>query len=163
MVYDAILCEIATPDERDAVSSRGWALGYLGGGLLLAANLALVTAHDAARPATEGQAVRVSLLSRRRCGGGRSRWCPYLGLRDRVRSTPPSSRRLPARRTQPAARRHGGLVRASSRDTLRHLRGYPQHWLFLLAYLFYNDGIQTVIGAVERLRRRRSSACRPSS
>ncbi len=36
VVYDAILCEIADPDERDRVSSRGWALGYLGGGLLLA-------------------------------------------------------------------------------------------------------------------------------
>ena len=32
VVYDAILCEISTPDERDRVSSRGWALGYLGGG-----------------------------------------------------------------------------------------------------------------------------------
>ena len=39
VVYDAILCEIAEPDERDRVSSRGWALGYLGGGLLLAAEL----------------------------------------------------------------------------------------------------------------------------
>ncbi len=38
VVYDAILCQIATPDERDRVSSRGWALGYLGGGLLLAVN-----------------------------------------------------------------------------------------------------------------------------
>src|SRR3954453_7257342 len=43
VVYDAILCEISTPDERDRVSSRGWALGYLGGGLLLAVNLAVVT------------------------------------------------------------------------------------------------------------------------
>ena len=47
VVYDAILCEIATPDERDRVSSRGWAFGYLGGGLLLAVNLAVVTLHDA--------------------------------------------------------------------------------------------------------------------
>ena len=43
VVYDAILCQIALPDDRDKVSSRGWALGYLGGGLLLAVNLALVT------------------------------------------------------------------------------------------------------------------------
>ena len=43
----AILCQIAGPDERDRVSSRGWALGYLGGFILLALNLGLVTGHDA--------------------------------------------------------------------------------------------------------------------
>ena len=42
VMYNAYLPEIASEDRRDAVSSRGFALGYLGGGLLLAANLALV-------------------------------------------------------------------------------------------------------------------------
>src|SRR6478609_1945282 len=42
VIYDSLLCRIAGPDERDRVSSRGWALGYLGGGVLLALNLALV-------------------------------------------------------------------------------------------------------------------------
>ena len=46
VVYDAILCRIASPDDRDEVSSRGWALGYLGGGLLLALNLVIVSAPD---------------------------------------------------------------------------------------------------------------------
>lgn len=41
VVYNSFLPEIAEPEERDRVSSRGWAVGYLGGGLLLAANLAL--------------------------------------------------------------------------------------------------------------------------
>ena len=45
-------CEIATPDERDRVSSRGWALGYLGGGLLLAAQ------PGGGRPCTTGSACR---------------------------------------------------------------------------------------------------------
>ena len=36
--YYAILVDISTEDERDRVSSRGWAFGYLGGGLLLAAS-----------------------------------------------------------------------------------------------------------------------------
>ena len=40
-------CDISTEDERDRVSSRGWAFGYLGGGLLLAVNLVLVLGHDA--------------------------------------------------------------------------------------------------------------------
>ena len=62
VIYDSLLCRIAEPDERDRVSSRGWALGYLGGGLLLALNLVLVTLHDPVG-LSEGGAVRVSLLS----------------------------------------------------------------------------------------------------
>src|SRR5579872_2210168 len=41
VVYNSFLPDIAPPEQRDAVSSRGWAIGYLGGGLLLALNLAL--------------------------------------------------------------------------------------------------------------------------
>ena len=80
VVYDSLLCRIAAPDERDRVSSRGWALGYLGGGLLLALNLVLVTLHDRVG-LSEGGAVRVSLLSA-------GLWwaaftlIPVLGLRD---------------------------------------------------------------------------------
>src|SRR3954449_10786816 len=80
VVYDAILIDVSSPDERDRVSSRGWALGYLGGGLLLAMNLSLVTLHDRVG-LTEGGAVRVSLLSA-------GLWwaaftlIPVLGLRD---------------------------------------------------------------------------------
>lgn len=134
VVYDAILCEIAGPDERDRVSSRGWALGYAGGGLLLAVNLGVVSGHDAVGLSTEA-AVRLSLLSA-------GLWwavftvIPYRGLRDRPAGTV----------TEPGT----GLVRASFGQlaaTLRHLGGYPQTWRFLLAYLFFNDGIQTVIYA----------------
>jgi MFS transporter, UMF1 family len=52
VVYAAFLPDIATPDERDAVSSKGWAFGYLGGGLLLAANLVLFRLADAGQPRT---------------------------------------------------------------------------------------------------------------
>src|SRR5215211_1853807 len=62
VVYNAYLPEISGPDERDRVSSRAWALGYLGGGLLLAANLALFSAHETLG-LSEGHAVRISLLS----------------------------------------------------------------------------------------------------
>src|SRR5215218_2630122 len=82
VVYDAILCEIATPDERDRVSSRGWALGYLGGGLLLVVNLAVVTLHDSLGVRTE-LAVRLSLLSAALWWAGFTLG-PYLGLRDRA-------------------------------------------------------------------------------
>ncbi len=132
VVYDAILCEIATPDERDRVSSRGWALGYLGGGLLLAVNLAMVTLHDRLGLST-AMAVRLSLLSAALWWAGFT-LIPYLGIRNR-----------PAVGVVPES---GGLVRQSFGQlftTLRDLRNYPVTLTFLLAYLFYNDGIQTVI------------------
>src|SRR5215218_10388487 len=62
VVYNAFLPEISGPDERDRVSSRAWALGYLGGGLLLAANLALFSAHESLG-LSAGHAVRICLLS----------------------------------------------------------------------------------------------------
>ncbi|MCW2792171.1 MAG: major facilitator superfamily 1 [Nocardioides sp.] len=132
VVYDAILCEIAEPDERDRVSSRGWALGYLGGGILLAANLAVVTLHDSLGLGT-AMAVRLSLLS------AAIWWAaftiiPYRGIRNR----PPVA----------VVPESGGLVRQSFGQlwaTLKDMRNYPMTLTFLLAYLFYNDGIQTVI------------------
>jgi UMF1 family MFS transporter len=132
VVYDAILCEIATPDERDRVSSRGWAMGYLGGGLLLVVNLAVVTLHDSIGLSTE-MAVRLSLVSAALWWAGFT-VIPYLGLRNRepVNVVPES----------------GGLVRQSFGQlftTLRDLRNYPVTLTFLVAYFFYNDGIQTVI------------------
>ncbi|HEX2497629.1 MAG TPA: MFS transporter [Actinomycetes bacterium] len=136
VVYDAILCEIAAESDRDRVSSRGWALGYLGGGLLLAANLALVTVRPLGLSTSE--AVRISLLS---AGLWWGLWTlvPFRGLRDR----PPLA--------VVAVREQRGLLGqqaiAQLRETLRHARGYPQTLLFLVAYLLYNDGIQTVIYA----------------
>ncbi len=60
--YYAILVDISTEDERDGVSSRGWAWGYLGGGLLLLINLVMVLGHDTFGLDKE-LAVRLSLLS----------------------------------------------------------------------------------------------------
>src|SRR5690606_38836629 len=62
VVYDSWLPQISTPDERDRVSSRGWAIGYLGGGLLLALNLVLFLSHESLG-LTEGQAVRIAMMS----------------------------------------------------------------------------------------------------
>ena len=134
VVYEGIMVQISAPDERDRVSSRGWALGYLGGGLLLAANLVVVTMHDRFG-LTEGEAVRVCLLSAG-LWWGLFTLVPYLGIRNRpvVHVTPTG----------------GGLLKQAFGQlaaTLRHARGYPQTLLFLVAYLFFNDGIQTVIGS----------------
>ncbi len=134
VVYDAILCDIATPDERDAVSSRGWALGYLGGGLLLAVNLVTVLFHASFGMSTE-LAVRVSLFS------AGLWWAGFTLIpMARLGSRPPVN----------TVAEPGSLLRASFGQlwvTLRGTRAYPMTLLFLVAYLFFNDGIQTVIAA----------------
>ncbi len=137
VVYDGILCRIATPNERDGVSSRGWALGYLGGGLLLAANLGLLMANDALGISTE-TAVRISMLSAG-VWWGVFTIIPVWGLRDM-----PKNPLLDDPDATPARHTVGGAFKQLA-TTFKELRNYPQTLLFLLAYLFFNDGIQTVI------------------
>jgi UMF1 family MFS transporter len=132
VVYNSFLPKIATPDERDGVSSRGWALGYLGGALLLVLNLGLFLGHESFG-LTEGEAVRISLLS---AGVWWAAFTiiPVVGLRNR----PPV----------PAVVGDAGVLTSGFRQlgrTLRDIRRYPQTLLFLVAFLLYNDGIQTVI------------------
>ncbi|CAM5647347.1 UMF1 family MFS transporter OS=Streptomyces albaduncus OX=68172 GN=FHS32_006658 PE=4 SV=1 [Streptomyces griseoloalbus] len=62
MLYNSYLPQIAPPEERDAVSSRGWAFGYAAGALVLVANLVLYTGHDSFG-LSEGMAVRICLAS----------------------------------------------------------------------------------------------------
>ncbi|MCB0910566.1 MAG: MFS transporter [Propionibacteriaceae bacterium] len=129
VVYDSILVRIAGPDERDRVSSRGWAFGYLGGGLLLVLNFLLMSFYDTLG-ITYGLAIRLSLLS---AGVWWAAFTiiPVLGLR-----------RLPRDVPEQVARRNpfSQLV-----ATFASMRNYPQTLLFLAAFLFFNDGIQTVI------------------
>ncbi|MFC4007045.1 MFS transporter [Nonomuraea purpurea] len=133
VVYDSFLPQISTSQERDGVSSRGWAIGYLGGGLLLALNLVLYLQHESLG-LSEGMAVRICMLSA-------GLWwatftiIPLLRLRNRP---------VPAHETT-ALRSMGGSFRQLGR-TLSELRKYPLTLLFLVAYLVYNDGVQTVIG-----------------
>jgi UMF1 family MFS transporter len=132
VLYNAFLPEIATSGERDSVSSKGWALGYLGGGMLLALNLLLVSQAAAIGLSTE-QAVRISLAS------AGAWWAvftllPMAALRTRqpVKTLPPGE--------------HLALVGLKhARRILGSLRRYPQTLLFLVAHLLYNDGVQTVI------------------
>lgn len=133
VVYDAILIEIAGPDERDRVSSRGWAFGYAGGGLLLIVNLALYLGAPA--DFTE-MAVRISLLS---AGLWWGLWTlvPYLKIKNSA-----DIAHGEVQFSKLAASSFGQL-----RKTLGELSHYPQTRLFLLAYLFYNDGVQTVIAS----------------
>ncbi|WP_431683032.1 MFS transporter [Kitasatospora sp. KL5] len=131
----AYLPGLASPDERDAVSSKGWAYGYAGGGLLLIANLALFEGHDALG-LSSGTAVRICLASA-------GLWwalftiVPMLRLPSRAGAAPGRAAAVPDR---PAA----GSLRELAR-TLRGMRKYPLTLLYLAAFLCYNDGIQTVV------------------
>ncbi len=135
VVYDAILVDIATPDERDKVSSRGWAFGYLGGGLLLATNFGLLTFGESIGLSTE-TSVRICLLVAGIWWGAFT-IIPLRGLKDH----PPANKVASAGDTL-LSRSFGQLW-----ATLKELTLYKQTLIFLLAYLFYNDGIQTVIYA----------------
>src|SRR5215210_4825315 len=132
VVYNAFLPEISEPDERDRVSSRAWALGYLGGGLLLAANLVLFSAHDSLG-LSGGQAVRISLLAA-------GAWWALFALIPLATLRGRGSGLSDAKGAAVAVAGFRQLL-----GTLRAARAYPQTLLFLGAYLLYNDGIQTVI------------------
>ncbi|GHK02979.1 MFS transporter [Streptomyces sp. Y2F8-2] len=127
VVYNSYLPLIAPPEERDAVSSRGWAFGYAAGSLVLIANLVLFTAHDSFG-VSESTAVRICLASAGLWWGAFT-IIPLRRLRDR-------------RTTSTTEAVHGWRQLAA---TVRDMRRTPLTLAFLLAYLIYNDGIQTVI------------------
>jgi UMF1 family MFS transporter len=131
VLYNAFLNEIATSDLRDEVSSRGYALGYLGGGLLLGANLALVSMAGRLGIST-ALAIRLSLLSAGLWWGGFA-VITFRRLRDR-----------PAATSTP----RGSYLRlgvAELAQTIRALGHLRQMRRYLLAFMAFNDGIQTVI------------------
>ena len=127
--YNSFLPQIVSPDRRDAVSSRGWALGYLGGGLYLLLNLVLLLVME-----DTTLAVRISLA------GAGVWWLVFTFLFPRRRLV----QRAPARARPPV-----NLLSHSVREVFKTLgelwRDYPMTLRYLVAYLIYNDGIQTVI------------------
>lgn len=141
--YEALLPHIARPEEIDRVSSAGYAVGYVGGGILLALNLAWIL-----KPAwfglpsgpelSEAQAtlpVRLAFVSV-------AVWWLVFSL--------PLFRKVPepAPRLEPSERPEESPVRMAfvrMAETFRELRGYRQAFLMLVAFLIYNDGIQTII------------------
>ena len=132
--YNAFLPEIATDDQADKVSSRGYAYGYLGGALLLLFNLLLVTRAEQFGMST-GLAVRLSLLSA-------GVWWGAFAL-----ITFSLLRRRPQKKSLPPGKGYLSAGIAEIIATLKELRRLPLTLRFLIAYLIYNDGIQTVIVA----------------
>jgi UMF1 family MFS transporter len=132
VMYNAFLNDLVEEEHRDTVSSKGYAYGYLGGGLLLLLNLILITFSDEIG-IDSGLAVRISLAS------AGVWWLvfsyfPFKHLKQRD-----SQKKLPKGKS------YIGQGFATLSQTFKELKHHPKAVRFLLAYLFYNDGIQTVI------------------
>ena len=132
--YNAFLPDIATEDQADKVSSRGYAYGYLGGALLLVLNLLLVLRAEQIGMST-GLAVRLSLLS------AGVWWGAFALITFALLKSRPKKKDLPRGRGYIAA----GFLEIAA--TFKELRRLPLTLRYLIAYLIYNDGIQTVIFA----------------
>ncbi len=130
--YDSLLTDVAEESEYDLVSGYGYALGYLGGGVLFAVNVAMVT-----RPAWFGlagtaEAIRWSFVS------VAVWWMLFTGFTLVLVRERPTTEPLPAI----------AAIRAGAREllgTIRALRSERTLLWFLLAYWFYIDGVNTII------------------
>ncbi len=131
--YNAFLPEISREGEMDWISGKGYAFGYVGGGLLLALHVLFITYHEIFGIQDSATSVRISLGS--------------VGVWWALFSVPlflwvPEPRPLP-KRPENLSCLKCGLVRLLR--TLRAFREYRDLLWFLVAFLVYNDGIQTVI------------------
>jgi UMF1 family MFS transporter len=141
--YESLLPHIAGPHEIDRVSTAGYALGYVGGGLLLALNLAWIQKPDwFGLPAGPGLSEAQATLPARLAFVSVAIWWIVFSL-PLFRTVPEP----PARIESDERRGQNPVLVAFVRlfETFRELRGYRQAFLMLLAFLIYNDGIQTII------------------
>jgi UMF1 family MFS transporter len=127
--YDSLLPHVAKPDDQDAVSARGYAMGYLGGGILLALNVVMLKVF----PGTLG--ARLSFLSV-------AIWWAVFSI--------PLFRNVPEPASATARLKRGetvvGVSLARLRNTLRDIKRYRHLFQYLIAFLVYNDAIGTIIG-----------------
>ncbi len=130
--YNSYLPDIASEDQRDSVSSYGWALGYLGGGVLLALNLAFfIFSEDLGVPSV--LAVRINLASA-------GVWWLLFSFITWQRLHPRH-----AARALPAGETYVSIGFKQLGHTFKEIKHFPETLKYLLAYFLYNDGIQTVI------------------
>lgn len=130
--YNSYLPDIASEDQRDRVSSFGWAMGYLGDGLLLILNLAFFMFSDKLG-VPKDLAVRINLAS------AGVWWLSFSFI---------TWARLRSRHTAKQLQKGETYASAGFKQlwqTLREMKNYPETLKFLVAYFLYNDGIQTVI------------------
>jgi len=134
--YESMLPHLAAPEELDRVSTAGYAVGYVGGGVLLAINIAMMTRPEWFGLADRDQAVRASLAS------VAVWWIVFtIPLLRSVPEPPVTSDHLASGGSLELLR--SGI--AAVWGTLSELRRYRHAFLLLLAFLIYNDGVQTII------------------
>jgi UMF1 family MFS transporter len=130
--YNSYLPDIASEDQRDRVSSYGWAMGYLGDGLLLILNLILFLMSDKIGIPKE-LAIRINLAS---AGVWWLTFAFFTWTRLRTRH---AVKKLPIGQTYLRV----GFKQLWS--TIKEMKNFPETLKYLLAYFLFNDGIQTVI------------------
>lgn len=130
--YNAYLPDIASEKERDGASSYGFAMGYLGGGILLALNLAFfIFSEDIGVPSA--LAVRINMASA-------GVWWMGFSLITWARLKPRH-----AAKPLPAGETYVSIGFKQLRQTFSEIKRFPETVRFIFAYFLYNDGIQTVI------------------
>ncbi len=134
--YDGFLPEIATDDTIDKVSSKGFALGYLGGGLYLVFALVLImlSSDESGATLTEALAARIGIF-------GSGLW--WIGFSAFALSRLPADGPPPAE--QLGLRKYVSIGFDRTVATIRKLRTFPQLLLFVIAFIIYNSGTGTVI------------------
>ena len=133
--YEGLLPHIADRQEMDRVSTAAYGIGYLGGGLLVALNLLWIQQPDWFGFESTSSAARAAFVSV-------AVWWLIFAI--------PIFRRVPEppRQLESDEMPEQGAVRIAfrrMRETIGELRGYRNAFLMLVAFLIYNDGIQTII------------------
>ncbi len=141
--YDSLLPHVAKPDEIDRVSTRGYAMGYLGGGLLLAINILMIQMPDALGITSLGARFGIGgteMATRLALASVGLWWAIFsIPLFRRV-PEPPRGRLEQEQVGNPIKGGFGRLIR-----TFREVRLYRQLLIFIIAFWIYNDGIGTII------------------
>jgi MFS transporter, UMF1 family len=141
--YESLLPHIASNDEVDRVSTAGYSLGYLGGGILLALNLAWIMAPGAfGLPSGEGLTPAQATLPVRLAFLSVSVWWVVFAI-PLFRRVPEPPRRLEADERPGESPTRAALTRLG--ETVSELRGYRQAALMLLAFFIYSDAIGAII------------------
>ena len=130
--YDALILNVSEEKDRDVVSALGYALGYLGGGLLFAINVAMTLSPESFGLADASEAVKLSFISV-------SIWWAIFSIP------------LFLFVSEQAQNRRANIINSIRKGlcqfiaTFRQIRALRNVWIFLLAYWLYIDGVDTVV------------------
>lgn len=130
--YDALLVDVAAPQERDKVSAQGYAWGYLGGGVLLGINVAMIQAWETFGFSSSESATRTVFVTV-------GVWWLLFAI--------PIVRNVKERKPEVRTTAVQSIKQAFARlaQTFRRIKHYPELLKYMVAFWFFNDGINTVI------------------